>query len=281
MARRNCIERGLGIAGRLAGRAAPGAVLRHRGGGGTLPRARNRPGPVLPEEILRPGAPHPASRAPEVPAARTDRRRPAALGGHLLEGVGDRVPQLPRAGRGKRLRLAIHRCRFQRQHFPVGQRLHDAVHELRCATGFPASRRSTTFTPGSTPMARSAGEIVRSTGQCLAWWVNDECKPLSSRFGWSAQEYVRQTEQWVAGHPGSVLPTSGSSGRDDRLRPPTGRVDRAAKGHLASAGEKSGAPDATPVSYRNRDAPPARIRSSRSKRWGIRYWPGPSGRVIE
>ncbi len=97
-------------------------------------------------------------------------------------------------------------------------------------------------------------EIVRSTGQCLAWWVNDECKPLSSRFGWSAREYLAQTQEWVAGHPDSKLapqdPLVATIGFDHPLVA-WSELQR----HLASEGKQARAPDATPVSYRNRDAP--------------------------
>jgi hypothetical protein len=97
-------------------------------------------------------------------------------------------------------------------------------------------------------------EIVRSTGQCLAWWVNDECKPLSTRFGWSAQDYVRLTQQWRANHPDSELPPQDplveTIGFDHPLVAWT-ELQR----HLASEGKESKAPNVTPVSYRNRVAP--------------------------
>jgi hypothetical protein len=97
-------------------------------------------------------------------------------------------------------------------------------------------------------------EIVRSTGQCLDWWVNDECKPLSTRFGWSAQEYVRETEKWRADHPGSDLPPQdplvGTIGFDHPLVAWT-ELQR----HLNPGVAKPRRPDATPVSYRNREVP--------------------------
>jgi hypothetical protein len=97
-------------------------------------------------------------------------------------------------------------------------------------------------------------EIVRSTGRCLHWWVNHECKPLSTRFGWSAQEFVRQTREWAAAHPDSVLapqdPLVATIGSDHPLVAWT-----ELKRHRAAAGEETPAPEATAVSYRGRAVP--------------------------
>ena len=97
-------------------------------------------------------------------------------------------------------------------------------------------------------------EIVRSTGRCLDWWVNDECKPLSSRFGWSARDFVRQTQEWAAAHPDSVLapqdPLVETIGFDHPLV-----AWMELKRHRLAAGVETGAPAATPVSYRNRSVP--------------------------
>jgi hypothetical protein len=97
-------------------------------------------------------------------------------------------------------------------------------------------------------------EIVRSTGQCLAWWVNDECKPLSTRFGWSAHEYVRQTQEWRAKHPASELPPQDPLVETIGLDHPLVAWLELQR-HLGFEGNKAKAPDATPVSYRNREVP--------------------------
>lgn len=97
-------------------------------------------------------------------------------------------------------------------------------------------------------------EIVRSTGQCLDWWVNDECKSLSTRFGWSAQGYVRQTQEWRAKHPASALPPQDplveTIGFDHPLV-----AWLELQRHLGADGKTAKAPSATPVSYRNRAVP--------------------------
>ena len=97
-------------------------------------------------------------------------------------------------------------------------------------------------------------EIVRSTGRCLAWWVNDECKPLASRFGWSAEPFVQQTKEWAVVHsdvdPPPQDPLVESIGFDHPL---VAWIEL--KRHRSAAGEETPVPGATAVSYRNRAVP--------------------------
>jgi Mannosylglycerate hydrolase MGH1-like glycoside hydrolase domain len=49
-------------------------------------------------------------------------------------------------------------------------------------------------------------EIVRSTGVCYEPWINRECKPLVSRFGWLAEDTSR-VPRWAVTYKGRTAPS--------------------------------------------------------------------------
>jgi len=65
------------------------------------------------------------------PSAFAGVRRESASGRDVLEGMGACIPSLSRAGAWQRLCVAIHRCRIQQEHLPLGHRIHEYV--LQCS----------------------------------------------------------------------------------------------------------------------------------------------------
>jgi Trehalase len=50
-------------------------------------------------------------------------------------------------------------------------------------------------------------EIERETGRCWYPWINRECKPLSSRFGWSGRKFTEQAHELAAPLKSGAIPS--------------------------------------------------------------------------